>query len=112
MTPLPTLVRGALAAALPGLNAEVRPGPVAYEQGLPRSRYEVTVLTGPIDDTAAQERLDELLAPDGLKATLEADRTLGGLVSDIDVAKCTGWQAHKGPAGEAFIGATWTVQTL
>ena len=37
------------------------------------------------EEIGPQQLLDELLLPSGLKAALEQDRTLGGLVADLNV---------------------------
>lgn len=108
-----TEVRHALAAALAGLpGVDVRPAAVTYAEarGLTSARYEATVLTGPAGDPDAEDQLDDLIAPEGVKATLEQDRTLGGLVADLNVSKCTGWQVYR-RGEQQMLGATWTVDT-
>jgi hypothetical protein len=103
----PTVIRRALVAALPGLDAQVTPSAIDYSQGagMDVQRFNVRIVVGR-DGDAAQERLDELIAAAGVKALLEADRTLGGLVADVAVVKCTGYQLFP-PAD--VLGATWTV---
>lgn len=106
-----TEVRRALTAALDSLDVEVRPAAITYAEahGLTTARYEVTVLTGPAGDSGAEDQLDDLIAPGGVKAQLEHDRTLSGLVADLNVTKCTGWQVYQ--RGEQMLGAMWTVET-
>lgn len=106
-----TEIRRALAALAEG--STVAPGPTEYApgNGLDRCRFDVLLLVGPSDDEDAQARLDELIAPSGLKELLERDRSLGGLVSDLAVARCSGWQIHRRAGGEQ-LGATWSVDVL
>lgn len=57
----------------------------------------------------AQEDLQDLLAPTGVKAVIETDRTLGGLVQTLNVP------SGEGPGlidvgGQSYWGASWTVE--
>ena len=67
-------------------------------------------------DKAAQMRLDGWLASTGaesVKAALEVDRTLGGVVSDarvVAMAKIAVFTAEG--AATSFFGAEWTVRVL
>lgn len=111
---LTTPIRRELATAVAELDAKVQvtPGPIEYDdRGLDRMRFDVTLIVGEPQDTTAQEYLDELLDPEGVKRMLEADRRLGGLVSDLSVTACTGYLVH-GPPERPRLGATWTVQTI
>jgi hypothetical protein len=91
---------------------QVTVGEIDYDTGpLVSVQYHVAVVVGP-DSETARETLDALLAPNGLKARLEEDPTLGDLVCDLTVASCSGYQRIPGADGEHALGATWTVQTL
>jgi hypothetical protein len=79
-----------------------------------RAQYQITVLAGHPDSEDAQDRLDALMAPEGagsLKERVERDRSLGGVVCDVSVTGCTGYSVFQ-RAGESWLGATWTVETL
>lgn len=112
-----TEIRRALAALLAVLDVgdvSVAPGEIAYEPGVLRQRFAVRAITGLPGDEQAEATLDELMEPEGarsIKALLEADHTLGGLVADVTVTRCTGWQLFRIDDHDA-IGATWTVSTL
>jgi hypothetical protein len=115
----PTEVRRAIAARLDDLDVRVTPAPVEYstDNGLDRAQYTIRVRVGADGDPQAEELLDQLHDPDdpvSIKQRLEADRTLGGLVSHLVVIKASGYQLYPSPVpGEPLVlGATFTVQTL
>lgn len=89
--------------------------PTDYSQGnsFDHRRFRVRVLPAEeVGDVA--EYLDGLLDPDGdasVKARLEADDSLGGLVADVRVLGSTGHQQYQTPDGPR-LGAEWTVETL
>lgn len=65
-----------------------------------------------ISDIGAQKQLDELLessGPTSVKAAIEADKTLGGVVQDTYVQSCTGYQEYGRPDGTTALGCEWTV---
>lgn len=65
-------------------------------------------------DRAAQETLRALLDTSGassVKAAVEADRTLGGSVDDVQVALAKGFQLF-GLAGGLALGSTWTLNVV
>lgn len=130
----PIDIRGGLANALDALDGfnVVRyqitptvetiyfwPEEVAYDEagsrGLDRWTWVVRAVVGFTVDVAAQMRLDELLASSGassMKATLEADSTLGGAVHDLRVVTADGYQLFQTDGRGASIGSTWTVEVL
>jgi hypothetical protein len=71
--------------------AVVEPLEVDYTQamrGLQMFRAFILVIVGRMADRSSQDRLDAYVAPSGgssVKAALEADRTLGGACSTLDV---------------------------
>ncbi|HEU4422063.1 MAG TPA: hypothetical protein VFR67_05925 [Pilimelia sp.] len=74
----------------------------------------VRVLTSRAEDQSGQELLDGYLAdsgPTSVKAAIEADPTLGGLVDDLAV---TGWSGHRlyEIGGVDYYGAELTVVIL
>lgn len=57
-------------------------------RGLDQASVDVYVIVQRISERAGQDKLDELLAgkgPKSIKAALESDRTLGGLVNTLRV---------------------------
>jgi hypothetical protein len=59
---------------------------------------------------ATEARVDELLAPDGAKAMLEADPDLGGLVSALHVPSHAGHRSFDRPGNPPLLGTELTVQ--
>jgi len=52
---------------------------------------------------------DDLMAPGGLKASLETDRTLGGVCSELRVETCDG-PGIADVGGQQYWAANWTVR--
>lgn len=61
------------------------------------------------DNRQGQDDLLPLLAPDGLKAAIEADLTLGGECDTLRVESADG-PAFATVAGQDYWSATWTVR--
>ena len=101
--------------------ALVKPASQQFHQtsgGLSSSRisFEVTLLAAPIDAGLddAQSLLDSYLDESGtasIKAALEADPTLSGVVSDLIVR---GWKGYGSRAvnGVEYLGATFDVEVI
>lgn len=99
----------------------VRPAPAegieyhkAFANGLENWTFLVQAFfASGITDIGAQKKLDELLASTGatsVKAAIESDKTLGGLVKDLKVERCTGYLEYSNPAGTTTaLGCDWTV---
>ena len=107
--------------------AEIEPGPVKYDRamqrGLDELQFLVRVFVGFTSDIGTQKRLYRMLAStgdDSIKAAIESDTTLGGLVDDTWVRDCTGLKQFvrevtaggRGSAQGPLLGAEWTVQVL
>lgn len=128
-----TEIRAGLADALrtiPGLNvqpyvlsmrtppcAEIARGPVAYDQamggGVHTWTFTIRCFVASPTEIGAQRRLDELLSAEGdysVFAALEADSTLGGVVSDLHVTGATGEQEFVGDQGGPLLFSEWTVE--
>lgn len=126
-------IRAAVAAALqgiPGVQASaymmsaptpphffVRPGRTTYDQTLQRGidRYEL-IVTGIVSlnagDIGAQQNLEAWRAPTGassVKAALEADPTLDGVVETLRVESCSDDRVLQLPGAGVGIGCEWTV---
>jgi hypothetical protein len=112
-----TEIRKALVAAV----AEITPHAMALSTGEkyddaedPFQHFVVRVLVGPpLEDN--EELLDEMLAAEGpksIKAALEADRTLGGLVGDIGISRHNGHRSYAVPGSEPALGSEWAVDVL
>jgi hypothetical protein len=74
--------------------------------------FEVRLAVSRADDRTAQELLDQYLAGAGaksVKAAIEADKTLGGVV---DFARVAGWDDYGDVtvAGVQYFGTTLTVE--
>ena len=101
-----------LLADVPG-TVQVLAGPSEYATGpgFDKLGFVVSIHVGP-PSPKGEETLDELIAPSGVKATLEADDKLGGLVSDLTVTRSSGHRLFELPSAEQVLGAEWTVQIL
>lgn len=130
-----TAIREALAVALDGLDGtqvsgymlanptppsiHVVPDEITYDsamgRGLDTVALKIQAYVGFTSDIGAQKRLDVWLAPSGsesVKALVENDRTLGGVVQDARVVDCTGYRLYSSPDGRVVLGAEWTVSVL
>lgn len=102
---------------------EVFPDPgegIEYHQagsnGLAYWVFSVRGTVAATTDIGGQMLLDEWLAPSGsssVKEALESDKTLGGVVQDVHVRSCTGYQEYaKQGLNGSFFAAVWTVLVL
>ncbi len=98
-------------------SADVRRGPVEYDQamadGLHRPTMLVRVYVANVTDQGSQSLLDSYLDPDGdqsVKAAIESDRTLGGVVADLHVTGASGAQQFALENQPVMLGSEWTVE--
>lgn len=99
--------------------AHVVPDEVEYDEagsrGMDTWSFLVQVFVGYSLDRAIQTTLDKFLNPSGalsVKAAIEADKTLGGIVQDVHVARATGYRQYDRPDGRTVWGCDWTVVVL
>lgn len=99
-------------------SIECFPGPIDYDQAYQRGHDNLTFIvrltvTTAIDE-ASQTKLDGYLLPSGatsVKALIETDKTLGGVVKDLQVTECSGYQVAQ--RGESLLlSADWTVELV
>jgi hypothetical protein len=98
----------------------VFPGLVEYDLAMHRggdnTEFIVRAMVGPYGDIAAQQLMDQLLEPSGtgsMKAAIEQDNTLGGLVYDVSATTCTGLRLyHPTPGSAPVMGADWTLKVF
>lgn len=86
----------------------------AFDNGAENWGLVVRVLVSDVFDQGSQETLDQYLASDGplsVKAALEADDELGGIVSSLMVERTTGYRQYQVGTGMA-LGADWIVNVL
>ncbi len=98
-------------------SADVRRGPVDYDQamadGLHRPTMLVRVYVGNVTDQGSQTLLDSYLDPTGsqsVKEAIESDRTLGGTVQDLHVTGASGAQQFALEGQPIMLGSEWTVE--
>lgn len=73
---------------------------LAMHRGLDRWTIIIQAFSGSPDSTAAQENLDSWLAPTGansVKAAIEGDATLGGIVQGARVMRSSGYRVYDFP---------------
>lgn len=110
----PTAIRRALAerlADLPG-NVKVAIGEEKYGAD-PFKRLVVQIIIGEQNEPNA-EVLDQLLEAESdssAAAMIEADTTLGGLISDLHVTSHSGYRLYQTPSGPQ-LGTEWRVNYL
>jgi len=93
---------------------EIVSGAVDYDlamgRGLDLIHYTVRAMVQHGSDLSGQINLDSLLdgtTATGMKAVLEADKTLGGVVEDLRVTEASELKVY--PQGD-FIGIEWIVE--
>lgn len=94
-------------------------GPITYDQTMGRGgdemRFTVIAYVQFTTDQGSQKKLDVLAAPSGvgsLKAVVEADKTLGGVVDDTWVSEATEERVYEAPGKPPMLGCEWTVLVL
>lgn len=101
--------------------AEIQPGEIEYDRAMARgmdgTQMTVRVYVGNTTDIGSQKRLDRMLAPagaDSVKAAIEADRTLGGVVDDLRVTRCSGYRVYSraGMPNATVLGAEWDIEVI
>lgn len=99
--------------------AHVFPAEITYDQAMGRGQdgwmMTVQAFVGFATDIGAQKRLDKLLASSGadsVKAAIEGDRTLGGVVQHLRVTRAGGYQIFLVEGRAPVLGAEWTVEIL
>lgn len=94
---------------------EVMPDETEYDKtfrrGMDRWFLKVRAFVGKPSDIGSQKRLDRMIATSGansVKAAIETDCTLGGVVDDLRVVKCSGYRTYGQTPG--VLGAEWLVE--
>lgn len=133
-------IRAALAACFSSLVADVQvsaymleapsppaififPAEINYDEsmhrGLDRWLFTVQAVVQESLDKAGQVNLDEFLAPTGarsIKALIEADVQLGGIVAGVRVVSCTGYRKYvfeqSSNPRATYLGAEWSVEVF
>lgn len=87
----------------------------AMQRGLDEWTFTVRGFSGASLDETAQRNMDAWLNSSGgvsIKAALEADRTLGGIVNDLQVERVGQIRSYSPIANPTvqFYGVEWTVQ--
>ena len=100
-------------------QAIVAPPTIRYDQsfgrGLDEYSFQVIVFATRADERTGQDLIDSYCAPIGagsVKAAIESDRTLGGLVADLRVTDMTGVSPTTFADGQVYLSATWAVQVF
>jgi hypothetical protein len=83
---------------------------LAMHRGLDRFEMRVTLLVGLGSDQAAQRRLRKLRDGNtGVKALVEVDKTLGGLVDHARISKVSAPRLYGPEGGKGVLGCEFTV---
>lgn len=84
----------------------------AFKNGVDKRTFIVQGFVPVNEDVETQKLLDELMAPIGgksVKALLEADKTLGGVIGGLQVTSDSGYSMQQHPAGFTTLLCEWTV---
>lgn len=88
---------------------------LTMQRGLDQWTLTVQAVVNSVSDIGSQRKLDEFIAPAGsqsVKAAIEADGTLGGIVADTRVVSCTGYRVYARDGAAPVLGAEWSVVVL
>jgi len=99
---------------------QIQPGMAEYHQtfGAPSAEwweFRVHAFVANTNDIASQRLLDRMLESEGsvsVKAALESDTTLNGLVDDLIVVSRTGYQTFVPEGRGPVLGAEWVVRVF
>jgi hypothetical protein len=98
-------------------SAFLFPSTVDYDQafgrGLDEYAFQLQAFVGEVSDVGAQTTLDRMLEPSGagsVKAAVEADPTLGGLVDDVTVTRFEGYRRFAVEGRGVVLGAEWSIR--
>lgn len=86
---------------------------MTFHRGIDPLVFTIRVLVAFTSDIGSQKRLDKMRDPSGvysIKAAVEADKTLGGLVSDLRVTEFGPDQVFDGPV--MLLGCDWRVEVF
>jgi hypothetical protein len=91
-------------------------GPVIYDRrGTDKLTFVVQAIVGTVDDIGGQRLLSTFVQASGsqsVKAAIESDRTLGGIVDDLRVTGYLGDTSITLPNGVEYLTGQWTVEVL
>lgn len=101
-------------------SIQVMPGEVTYDRAMHRGLDYVEIVVQAYvalsTDLGGQQKLDQLIAPTGaysIKTLIESDRTLGDVVDDLHVTKCSGYQTALSIEGRGpFLLCEWTLNVM
>lgn len=85
------------------------------QRGYDRWMFTVQAFVAIAADIGSQVLLDQFIAPSGaqsIKARLESNPTLGGLVDDVSVTNFENYQVYVREGGSPVLGANWIVEIL
>lgn len=92
---------------------QIMPPSVAFDfsgaRGLDEWTFIVQGFVALSGDVGPQMLLDQMVTPNGVKAYLEADRTLGGLVSQLTVRSSGNPTQREGAGGSPMLVVEWSV---
>lgn len=96
------------------------PQTVTYRQAMSNGAIELMMavegLVGQLTaDISSQKTIDLWIddtGPKSIKAALEKDPTLGGIVDTLMVISCTGYKVYALPTKPEILGAEWLVKVI
>lgn len=117
LAPIPDLNESAymlVNPVLPSAEVIVAPGSydAAFARGMDVLNFTIRVMVGTVSDIGSQKRLDRMRASSGvhsIKAAVEADKRLGGLVFDLQVTDFGEDQLYARDGAPPALGCEWSV---
>lgn len=97
----------------------VVPGETNYDTAMGRGADQwilrIQAFVAHSGDIGSQKLLDRMLASSGaqsVKAAVESDKTLGGMVDDLRVRRTGGYQTYIREGAPNVLGAEWEVEII
>jgi hypothetical protein len=88
---------------------------LTFQRGYDTWFFTVQAFVALSSDIGSQVMLDQFIAPSGpqsVKAVLEADDTLGGLVVNLSVTNFSNYDRYIREGGGPVLGANWSVEII
>lgn len=104
----------------PAIHVGLHPDGIDYDRAMRRGMdglmFRVVAMSGLTTDIGSQKKLDTLLAPSGatsVKAAIEGDPTLGGVIDNLAVRTASGYGVYKTEGARGpVLGCEWTVEII
>jgi len=86
---------------------------VAMQRGGDQNEVLVQAFVSLVSDIGGSMKLDRFMkssGPTSMKEAIQSDPTLGGIIDDLRVTRCSGHTVYRRNDNQQVIGSTWYVQ--